>query len=126
MLTDVLFPAEPQLRVDRVEMEKETVNISVTSTNGRSICPHCQDCQAVSERVHSSYQRHPSDLPLAGYTVRLDMTVHRFFCDNCSCESKTFTERMPGIIRPWKAFALCSSQSQSLTGRQDRLSESSR
>jgi transposase len=96
MLTDVLFPAELQLRVDRVEMEKDTVNISVTSTNGRSICPHCQ---ATSERVHSSYQRHPADLPLAGYTVRLDMTVHRFFCDNCSCESKTFTERIPAFIQ---------------------------
>ncbi len=61
MLTDVLFPAELQLRVDGVEMEKNTVNISVASTNGRSVCPHCQ---TISERIHSSYSRHPADLPL--------------------------------------------------------------
>ncbi len=58
MLTDVLFPAELQLHVDGIEMEKNTVNISVASTNGRSICPHCQ---TISERVHSSYSRHPAD-----------------------------------------------------------------
>ncbi len=96
MLTDVLFPDELQLRVDSIEMEQDTINISVTSTNGRNVCPHCQ---TISERVHSSYNRHPADLPLAGYTVRLDMTVHRFFCDNGYCEAKTFTERIPAFIQ---------------------------
>jgi len=96
MLTDVLFPAELQLRVDGIEMEQDIVNISVTSTNGRSVCPHCQ---TISERVHSSYNRHPTDLPLADYTVRLDMAVHRFFCDNGDCEARTFTERIPAFIQ---------------------------
>ena len=96
MLTDVLFPAELRLCVDRIEMEKNAVNISVTSTNGQSVCPHCQ---TISERVHSSYSRHPADLPLADYTVRLDMDVHRFFCDNGYCEAKTFTERIPAFIQ---------------------------
>jgi transposase len=96
MLTDVLFPAELQLRVDGIEMEKNVVNISVTSTNKRSVCPHCQ---TISERVHSSYNRHPADLPLAGYTIGLDMAVHRFFCDNGCCKAKTFTERIPAFIQ---------------------------
>ncbi len=96
MLTDVLFPAKLQLCVDRIEMEKNAVNISVTSTNGGSICPHCQ---TISERMHSSYSRHPSDLPLVGYTVRLAMAVHRFFCDSSYCEAKTFTERIPAFIQ---------------------------
>jgi len=96
MLADVLFPAELQLRVDGVEMEKNTVNISVASTNGRSVCPHCY---TISERIHSSYSRHPADLPLADYTVRLGMAVHRFFCDNDACEAKTFTERIPAFIQ---------------------------
>jgi len=96
MLTDVLFPAELQLRVDGVEMEKNIVNIMVASTNGRSTCPHCQ---TISERIHSSYSRHPADLPLADYTVRLGMAVHRFFCDNGACEARTFTERIPAFIQ---------------------------
>jgi len=96
MLTDVLFPAELQLRVDGVEMEKNTVNISVASINGWSVCPHCQ---TISERIHSSYNRHPADLPLADYIVRLGMAVHRFFCDNCDCGARTFTERIPAFIQ---------------------------
>jgi transposase len=96
MLTEVLFPDELQLHVDRIEIEKDTVNICVTSTNGQSVCPYCQ---TISERVHSSYNRHPADLPLAGYSVRLDMAVHRFFCDNSDCEAKTFTERIPAFIQ---------------------------
>ena len=96
MLTDVIFPAELQLRIDGVEMEKDTVNIWLTSTNVWSVCPHCQ---TISERVHNSYSRHPADLPLAGYIIRLDMAVHRFFCDNGYCEAKTFTERMPAFIQ---------------------------
>ena len=96
MLTDMLFPAELQLRVDGVEMRNETIDISVTSRNGQCICPHCQ---TISERVHSSYQGHPADLPLAGYTVRLVMTVHRFFCDKVGCGSKTFTEGIPAFIQ---------------------------
>jgi len=72
--------------------------ISIISTNQRGTCPHCQ---AISERVHSHYERHPHDVPCAGYTVRLNMTVHRFFCDNEFCEAKTFTERIPDFIRPY-------------------------
>ena len=82
MLTDVLFPAELQLRVDRIEMENETINICITSANGWCVCPYCQ---TTSERVHSNYNRHPADLPLVGYTVRLDMAVHRFCCVNKGC-----------------------------------------
>ena len=97
MLADVLFPDELQLHVDRIEMEQDTVeDIYVTSAKGRSICPRCQ---TISERVHSICNRHPADLPLAGYTVRLDMTVHRFFCDNGGCEAKTFTERITAFIQ---------------------------
>jgi transposase len=96
MLTNVLFPAELQLRVDRIEMEQDTVNISITSTNGRNVCPHCQ---TISERIHSIYHRHPADLPLADYTVRLGMAVHRFFCDNIDCDARTFTERIPAFIQ---------------------------
>jgi transposase len=96
MITNVLFPAELQLHVDRIEMEEDTVNISITSTNGRSVCPRCQ---TMSERIHSSYQRHPADLPLADYTVRLIMAVHRFFCDNGDCDARTFTERIPAFIQ---------------------------
>ena len=96
MLIDILFPNELQLCIDGVEMENESISICVRSTNEKDACPNCQ---TISKRVHSLYQREPADLPLAGYTIRLDMTVHRFFCDNSNCKAKTFTERMPSFIQ---------------------------
>lgn len=98
MLINVLWPDELQFSIDKVEMENETMVISVTATNEKGICPHCQ---AVSENIHSYYQRHPADIPLAGYTVCLDITVPRFFCDNENCEATTFAERMPSLIEPY-------------------------
>jgi len=69
MLTDSLITDGLRLRVDGIEMEEETIVVSVTSINQKGICPHCQ---AISERVHSSYQRKPADVPFAGCAVRLD------------------------------------------------------
>ena len=82
MITNILWPDESQFSIDKVEMENKTVTISVTATNEKGICPHCQ---TVSESIHSYYQRHPVDLPLAGYAVRLDITVPRFCCVNKGC-----------------------------------------
>jgi len=98
MLTKTVFPDELQLRVDRVGVEDRTVVISVTSTSEKSVCPHCE---TVSERIHSCYQRHPADLPLAGCAVRLDMNIHRFFCDNHQCETRTFAERVSDLLKPY-------------------------
>jgi len=82
MLTDILWADESQFSIDKVEMENETIVMLVTATNEKGICPHCQK---ESESIHSHYQRYPVDLPLAGYAVRLDITVPRFFCDNEGC-----------------------------------------
>jgi transposase len=98
MLIKIMFPDELQFRVDRIEMEEGVMVISVTSVSEESVCPHCG---TASERIHSGYQRHPADLSLAEYAVRLDITVPRFFCDNDQCEAKTFAERIAGLIKPY-------------------------
>ncbi len=89
MLINILWPDELGFCIDKVEKENETIVISVTVTNDKGICPYCQE---VSESIHSYYQRSPADVPLAGYTVRLDITVPRFFCDNECCEATTIFE----------------------------------
>ena len=98
MLINVLWPDELQLSIDKVEMENETIIMSITATHQKGICPHCQ---SVSDSIHSYYQRHPADLPLAGYAVRLNINVPRFFCDNACCEATTFAERMSPFIEPY-------------------------
>ena len=83
---------------DCEEREEGVIVIWVSSTSLASQCP-C--CQVISERVHSGYQRHPADLPLVGYTVRLDIAVRRFFCDNDRCQRTIFAERMPSLVLPY-------------------------
>ena len=98
MFAIIILPDEWQLCIDGVGTEEGVIVFSVSSISLTSQCP-C--CQTISERVHSSYQRHPADLPIVGYTVRLDIAVRRFFCDNGRCERSIFAERMPSLVVPY-------------------------
>jgi transposase len=91
MLHQILLPKESQLRLDSIEIKEQMIVISVASTNQQENCPHCQE---TSPRIHSHYRRRPADLPLAGHTVRLQISVNRFFCS-------TFAERMPELLKPY-------------------------
>jgi transposase len=97
LLNEILFPDESKLRIDGIQIEATTVVIAICSTNQQESCPHCL-CE--SQRIHSRYRRHPADLPLAGCTVCLDITVNRFFCDNDDCQCVTFAERMQKFVKP--------------------------
>lgn len=98
MLTSILLPDEWQLCIDRIGEKEGVIVISVSSITLSGLCP-C--CQTISERVHSSYERHPADVSLAGCSVRLDIAVRRFFCDNDECERSIFAERIPSLIAPY-------------------------
>ena len=41
-----------------------------------------------------------ADLPWAGWEVRLELRVRRFFCKNQACTRRIFTERLPGVVAP--------------------------
>jgi transposase len=41
-----------------------------------------------------------ADLPWAGWAVRLELHVRRFFCQNEECTRRIFTERLPGVVAP--------------------------
>ena len=41
-----------------------------------------------------------ADLPWAGWAVRLELHVRRFFCQNQACPRRIFVERLPGIVPP--------------------------
>ncbi len=56
-----------------------------------------------------------ADVPLAGYSVRLDMTVPRFFCDNECCKAITFAERMYPLIESY------AHRTKRLAGQQQRV-----
>lgn len=98
MLASILLPDEWQLRINGIEKEEGVILISVSSVSLASQCP-C--CQTISERIHSSYERHPADVPFVGCSVRLDIAVRRFFCDNDRCERSIFAERIPSLVAPY-------------------------
>jgi len=57
----------------------------------------CPKCGWVSARVHSRYVRHLQDLSLLGKSLRLHLSVRRFFCDNVDCPKRTFAEQPTGL-----------------------------
>ena len=47
--------------------------------------------------MHSRAARTLADLPWAGVTVRLQVRVRKFFCENPACPRRIFSERLDGI-----------------------------
>lgn len=58
-------------------LEATTAIIVFRPMSKASTCP---GCGARSARMHSRYQRHLADLPIAGHPVRLLVKACRFYC----------------------------------------------
>lgn len=71
--------------------------VKATSDRTQAECPYCL-CQ--SQKKHSQYDRSPKMLPWGEDSVRLSLTVQRFFCENTLCPHITFAERIPHIVLP--------------------------
>ncbi len=77
-----------------VTITAEHVRAELTATAPEMPCPRCQ---SQSRRVHSRYQRTLADLPIIQRAVRLVLHVRRFFCDEPTCEQRSFCERLPEL-----------------------------
>jgi transposase len=95
MLSSPLFPLPDGLEITSVSETAEEVLVHVTSYRSSSPCPRCS---MPSSAIHSSYRRHPKDLPCAGRPIRLVFTVRKFFCHNLDCSRRVFTERLADFI----------------------------
>lgn len=58
----------------------------------------CPNCRRRSTAVHSTYVRHPADLPSLGRGVRLAVHVRRFYCQTTRCARRTFAEAFRGLL----------------------------
>src|SRR5258708_21525710 len=58
----------------------------------------CPECHQPSTHIHGNYQRTVADLPCAGRTVLLMLTVRKFVCSTPTCPRQIFTERLPGLV----------------------------
>ncbi len=61
----------------------------------------CPGCGVRSVRVHGRYRRTLLDLPVAGRSVSVRLSVRRFRCENRACEAVTFAEQVPDLTRPY-------------------------
>src|ERR1700737_4839329 len=95
MSVSPFFPLPDGLEMTSVSKTADEVVVCVTSCRSSSPCPQCA---MSSSAVHSSYNRHPRDLPCIGRPIRLVLTVRKFFCRNPGCSRKVFTERLPDFI----------------------------
>src|SRR5437660_5819770 len=95
MPSSPLFPLPDGLEMTAVSETAEEVLVCVTSHRSSSPCPQCS---TPSSAIHSSYRRHPRDLPSIGRPIRLLFTVRKFFCRNPDCCRKVFTERLPDFL----------------------------
>src|SRR5690348_16236480 len=93
-----LLPDASCLQLVRLEADEQSLLAIVATT---SPAAHCPLCQCRSESVHSRYTRVVADLPWAGWGVRLELHVRRFFCQNPERKRRIFTERLPGVVAPY-------------------------
>ena len=97
MLADQLFSTIAALHVDACNCGHDQIQIELSVAGTTAPCPKCAQCSA---RVHSHYTRKCADLPWVGLTVQIQLTVRRFFCDNPTCERRTFAEQVPEFLAP--------------------------
>src|SRR5450755_152658 len=97
MPTTPLLPLPDGLEMSAVSTTEQDVQIRVISHRVSSICPRCAQ---PSQAIHSYYRRKPLELPCTGQTVRLELSVKKFFCREQTCPPKIFTERLPEFIEP--------------------------
>jgi transposase len=98
-----ILPDSSCLHLVRLEADKQSILAVVATTSSEALCPLCQ-CR--SERVHSRYVRCVADLPWAGWAVRIELHVRRFFCQNKECVRQIFTERLPSVVAPYARCTL--------------------
>ncbi len=97
MSTTPLLPLPDELEITSISETEQELQVRITSNRSSSLCPLCS---TPSYTIHSYYRRKPLELPSVGKTVRLLLSVKKFFCRVASCPRKIFTERLPELLEP--------------------------
>ena len=92
-----LLPHAPGLLLEDASLVDQTLIVYLHATSPTAVCPICQQ---PSSRIHSHYERSPTDLPWGGTPLRLLLRVRKFFCPTPACPRRIFTEHLPGVIAP--------------------------
>ncbi|MFJ5277849.1 transposase family protein [Streptomyces parvulus] len=93
-LEELLFLADPGIRVASVQDDGEVIRVGDRSRTSGARCP---GCGSWSGQLHGSYLRFPADLPVAGRRVVLRFRARRFMCEDVSCVRRTFVAQVAGL-----------------------------
>ena len=94
-----LLPNAATLRFETCHVDETAAQLTVWVHSIATMSP-CPLRATPTIRLHSHYERTLVDLPWAGYRVRLQLRVHKWFCDQEACQRRIFTERLPHIAQP--------------------------
>jgi transposase len=94
MVAPVARLIPPSLHVDALLVGDDGLTIRVVAEEADVHCPVCGES---ADRVHSRATRTLADLPWAGVTVRLQVRIRKFFCENPTCPRRIFSERLDRI-----------------------------
>jgi len=97
-LLTTLFHLPAGIAVTSVHPSASELVIGVACHTTSMPCPQCHQPSA---RIHGHYQRTVADLPCAGRTVILALTVRKFVCTTPGCPRRIFTERLPGLVQSY-------------------------
>jgi transposase len=98
MCVTSLLGLPDHFQIRHLHCTSEHVSIEAEASSAEAVCPLCGES---SSRVHSRYPRTITDLPTAGKSVQLRVSVRRFRCVNPGCRRQVFCERLPRIVQPY-------------------------
>src|SRR6266699_2716990 len=90
------FPAG--IIIDSIDPSANELVIGIACKTPSMPCP---ECHQLSARIHGHYRRTVADLPCAGRSVILALTVRKFVCTTPGCPRRIFTERLPGLVQSY-------------------------
>lgn len=93
-----ILAAPNLLKNEKISFCSNEVRLVVKTRLLKSPCP---SCGWQSDKAHSRYRRHLTDLPWEGVAVKLILSVRKFFCLNPDCRRRIFCERLPGLAVPY-------------------------
>ncbi len=90
-----LLPDTSEVELVLLRPRDGTIEMRLRACRASAVCPACQ---SISRRVHSRYVRELGDLPWEGIPVRISLQARKFFCGECNCRRRIFTERLPNTV----------------------------
>jgi transposase len=98
LLTNLLLPAVPGVRLQEVLSDERSITLVMMMTSPSAACPLCHQA---SLRIHSRYVRKLGDVPWSGVPVNIRLCTRRFFWDQPDCCRRIFTERLAPALAPY-------------------------